>query len=51
MTAENQFDAFGDRVPDSDGGVFGCGGEAGAAGCLKMVGFPCQTGDPSAMAF
>lgn len=51
MAAENQFDAFRDGVPDSDGGVFGCRGEAGAAGRLKVVGFPCQTGDPFAVAF
>lgn len=51
MAAENQFDAFGGGVPDSDRGVFGCGCEARMAGRLEMVGFPCQAGDPFAVAF
>lgn len=51
MAAENQFDAFGGGIPDSDGGVFGRGGEAGTARLLEVVGFPCQTGDPFAVAF
>lgn len=51
MAAENKFYAFGGGVPDSDRGVFGRGREARVTGPLEMVGFPCQTGDPFAVAF
>lgn len=51
MAAENQFDAFGDGIPDSDCSVFGSGGEAATTGRLKVVRFPCQTGDPFSVAF
>lgn len=51
MAAENKFDTFGSGVPDSDRGVFGRRREARMAGRLEMVGFPCQAGDPFAVAF
>lgn len=51
VAAEDKFDSFGGGVPNSHRGVFGRGREARVAGRLEVVGLPCQTGDPFAVAF
>ena len=40
VPTEHHFDAPGDDVPDSDGGVFRGGCEAGFTGFLEVEGFP-----------
>lgn len=50
VAGEDEVDAFGDDVPDSDGGVFGSGGETRSPGGLEVVWFPTEAADPFGVA-
>ena len=49
VAGKNEVNAFGDGVPNADGGVFRSRGKARAAGGLKVVGFPSEAADPFRM--
>lgn len=50
VAGEDEVDAFGDCVPDADGGVFGAGCEAGGGILAQVVGLPGEAGDPFGVA-